>query len=98
MYYKVMLGGIMGITSVRLKPEIETPLEQLSKQLDRSKSYLINKAIKEFLDRSANEETRWKETLEAINSVKAGKTVDEEEVNTWLNSWGSDNELTPPKV
>ena len=88
----------MGITSVRLKPEIETPLEDLSKQLDRSKSYLINKAIKEFLDRRANEETRWKETLEAINSVKTGKTVDEKEVNVWLSSWGSDNELTPPKI
>ena len=88
----------MGITSVRLKPEIETPLENLAKQLDRSKSYLINKAIKEYLDRRNKEEALWKETLEAINSVKNGKTTDEEEVNKWLSSWGSDNELAPPKV
>jgi len=32
----------MGVTSVRLQPEIENPLEELSKKLDRSKSYLIN--------------------------------------------------------
>ena len=88
----------MGITSVRLKPETETSLEDLSKQLDRSKSYLINKAIKEFLDRRTLEETRWKETLEAIESVKSGNTVDENEINTWLGSWGSGDELTSPKV
>jgi len=88
----------MGITSVRLKPEIETPLEDLSKELDRSKSYLINKAIKEFLDRKTMEKERWQETLVAIESVKAGRVVDEKEVNTWLTSWGTDGELEPPKV
>lgn len=88
----------MGITSVRLKPEIETPLENLSKELDRSKSYLINRAIKEFLERRSIEETRWEETLEAINSVKSGKVFDEDEVNTWLNNWGTDKEKEPPKI
>ncbi len=39
----------MGVTSVRLQPEIERPLEALSKKLDRSKNYLINQALKEFL-------------------------------------------------
>lgn len=88
----------MGITSVRLKPEIETPLENLSKELDRSKSYLINRAIKEFLERRSIEETRWEETLEAINSVKSGKVFDEDEVSTWLNNWGTDKEKEPPKI
>ena len=88
----------MSITSVRLKPEIETPLEALSKELDRSKSYLINQAIKEFLERRSTEKYRWKETLEAIESVKSGKIIDEEEVNTWLNSWGEEKELEPPKL
>ena len=88
----------MSITSVRLKPEIETPLEDLSKELDRSKSYLINQAIQEFLERRSIEEHKWKETLEAIESVKSGKIIDEAEVNTWLNSWGKEKELEPPKV
>ena len=88
----------MGITSVRLKPEIETPLENLSKELDRSKSYLINQAIQEFLERHSNEEKKWKETLEAIESVRSGRVIDETEVNNWLNSWGTDKELEPPAV
>ena len=88
----------MGITSVRLKPEVETPLEIMSKELDRSKSYLINMALKEFLDRRMIEEKRWKDTIKAIESVRSGKVVDETDVNNWLDSWGTDNELEPPKV
>lgn len=88
----------MGVTSIRLKPEIENPLKKLAKKLDRSKNYLINQAIKEFIERKNTAEKRWFETLEAIDSVKAGKLINEKEVNAWLDSWGSDDELKPPKI
>ena len=88
----------MGVTSVRLQPEIENPLENLSKKLDRSKNYLINQAIKEFIERREIDEKRWVETIEAIDSVKSGKSVNEKAVNDWLDSWGSENELEPPKT
>ncbi len=88
----------MGVTSIRLQPEIENPLESLAKKLDRSKNYLINQAIKEFIERKNNDEKRWSETMEAIASVKAGKVVPEEDVNEWLESWGSENEFKPPKI
>ena len=88
----------MGVTSVRLQPEIENPLENLSKKLDRSKNYLINQAIKEFLARKSLEDERWGETLEAIDSVKSGKLIDEKAVNDWLESWGTDSEIKPPEL
>ncbi len=88
----------MGVTSVRLQPEIENPLEDLSKKLDRSKSYLINQAIKEFLARKSLEDQRWVETIEAIDSVKSGKLIEEKEVINWLESWGMDNEVEPPSL
>ena len=87
----------MAVTSVRLRPEIEIPLEQLSKKLDRSKNYIINQAVKEFLARQDMEDKYWSETLEAIDSVKSGKLIDEEAVNEWLESWGTENELDPPQ-
>lgn len=86
----------MGVTSIRLQPEVQEPLENLSKKLDRSKNYLINQAIKEFLERKSLDEKRWTETMEAIDSVKSGKLIDEKNVNDWLDSWGSENELEPP--
>lgn len=88
----------MSVTSIRLQPEIEKPLEKLAIKLDRSKNYLINQAIKEFLARKALDESRWGETLEALDSIKSNELIEEESVSKWLESWGTDNELNPPKI
>ena len=88
----------MSITSIRLNDEIEKPLESLAKKLDRSKNYIINQALKEFLLKQSLEESRWQETLEALESIKAGKSVDEADVNGWLNSWGTGARTAAPKV
>ncbi|MCB1675826.1 MAG: transcriptional regulator, partial [Halioglobus sp.] len=80
-----------------LNIEIEAPLEELAQKLDRSKNYLINQAVKEFISRQAVEEARWQDTLEALDSVKNDHLVDEQEVTEWLESWGSDNK-PPPRL
>lgn len=87
----------MGITSIRIADEVEKPLDALSKRLDRSKNYLINQAIKEFLARQSLEDSRWQETLEALESIKAGRSIAEEDVNAWLNSWGTNQRKSPPE-
>ena len=88
----------MGVTSIRLNTEIEAPLESLAQRLDRSKNYLINQAIKEFVARQAMEDSRWEDTLKALASIKKGKVIDESEVVSWLKSWGTDSESSPPSV
>jgi len=88
----------MGVTSIRLQPEVEEPLNRLSKKLDRSRNYIINQAIKEFINNRAVEEKRWAETLLALKSVKNGAVIEEDDVTDWLKSWGSKNEKLPPKV
>jgi len=87
----------MNITSIRIPEEMEKPLESLSKKLDRSKSYLINQAIKEFIARQSLEDSRWQDTLQALESIMSGNSIDEEDVNAWLNSWGTKNRLSTPK-
>ena len=86
----------MGVTSVRLSEENEEPLENLAAKLDRSKNFLINQAIKEYIARQAMDDARWEDTLKALASIKAGKTIDESEVVSWLKSWGTDSELSAP--
>ena len=86
----------MGVTSIRLSEENEEPLENLAQKLDRSKNYLINQAIKEYVARQAMEDARWEDTLKALASIKEGKTIDEAEVVSWLKSWGTDNEISAP--
>ena len=87
----------MSITSVRLSDEVDKPLESLANKLDRSKNYLINQAIKEFLAKNSLEESRWAETLEALKWIKSGQSLDESDVNAWLNSWGTGERKEPPK-
>ncbi len=88
----------MGVTSVRLNSDVEAPLEQLAQKLDRSKNYIINQAIKEFVARESMEDARWGDTLEALKSVKSGEVVGEEDVTPWLESWGNKDEKTPPNL
>jgi predicted transcriptional regulator len=88
----------MSITSVRLADDVDQPLDSLAKKLDRSKNYLINQAVKEFLVKESLEGSKWQDTLEALESIKAGKSLDETDVNSWLNSWGTGKRTPPPKL
>lgn len=87
----------MTVTSIRLQPELEAPLEELSKKLDRSRNYLINQAIKEYIAQQALAEQRWQETLPALESANARQTVPADKVYEWMRSWGGVNELSRPK-
>ena len=86
----------MGVTSVRLLPEVEDGLEAMSGRLQRSMSWLINQALREYISRESLAEERWKETLGALESLKAGKVVEGEDVHAWLRSWGGPDELAAP--
>ncbi len=86
----------MSVTSIRLQPEIEEPLKKLSEKLDRSRNYLINQAVKEYVERQVMEDLRWADTLSALKSVDAGKTIPGDQVISWLESWGTDKELPKP--
>lgn len=87
----------MSVTTVRLPPEVEKSLENMARKLDRSKSWLINQALAEYLVRQEREQERWQETLAAMESVAQGNVVSADEVHDWLRSWGDSRELSPPK-
>jgi len=88
----------MSITSIRISDDLDKPLDALSKKFDRSKNYLINQAIKEFLARQCVEDSRWEETLKALESIQQGKAIAESDVNAWLNSWGTAERKPPPEA
>lgn len=87
----------MGVTSVHLDSEIEIPLENLAHKLDKSKDHIINQAVKEYVQRQSMEDQRWEDTIAALDSVKSGQKVNGREVAAWLESWGTEQELSPPK-
>jgi predicted transcriptional regulator len=46
----------MSVTTVRLQPEVESGLEAMADKLSRSKSWLINQALREYLERQEEAE------------------------------------------
>lgn len=88
----------MSVTTVRLQPDLEENLVAQAEKLHRSKSWLINQALREYFERQELEQARWQETLQAMESVAQGRVVSGDAVGAWLQSWGTDNELSPPKV
>ena len=88
----------MTVTTVRLQPEVESGLETLTTKLQRSRNWLINQAVREFVVRQEEGQTRWQDTLAAMESVARGELVSGQAVHEWLESWGKAGELEPPKA
>ena len=69
---------------------------ELSQRLDRSRNYIINQAIKEYVARQSMEEALWGDTLTALKSIESGDSIPESAVKEWLESWGNEKEKDPP--
>lgn len=87
----------MSVTTVRLQAEVEQHLEAIASRLQRSKGWVINQAVQEYIEKQQLEQERWSQTLEAMESAAQGKLVDASEVHDWLNSWGTENEQEAPR-
>lgn len=88
----------MSVTTVRLPPDVNQSLENIARRLERTKSWIINRAVSEFIQKQQQEQDRWEQTLQAMESAANGKVVDASRVHEWLASWGEDNELEAPSV
>ena len=78
----------MSKTNINLQDDLEQPLAQLAKKLNQSRNWIINEAVKEFLEQCSFDEQRWQDTLTAIESVKDSKSISAEKVESWLANWG----------
>ena len=86
----------MGMTSVRMPDELLEQLDKAAENARRSKGWIINEAVKEYLAREERKARQVEKTLEALADVKAGREIDGDEVLEWLKSWGTDQEKDPP--
>lgn len=86
----------MGMTSVRMPDELLEQLQQTAEKLRRSKGWIINDAVREYLIKEERKARMLEDTREALADIKAGRVADGADVINWLDSWGEDNERTPP--
>lgn len=88
----------MSVTTVRLRPEVESELVALADESRRPKSWLINEALAQYIAQHKESQERWRQTVAAMESVAQGYVVSGESVHQWLRSWGTEDELAPPKA
>ncbi len=86
----------MAMTSVRMPDELFSELEKAAEIARRSKGWIINEAVKEYLEKEAVKQERLEETHQALADLKAGRLHEGAAVLEWLDSWGDENEKTPP--
>ena len=87
----------MGMTSVRMPDDLMRRLDVTAERLRRSKGWIINDALREYLEREERRARRLVETRDALADLEAGELIEGDEVLDWLDSWGSADEREPPR-
>ncbi len=87
----------MSITlTIRIDEQTKEKLEHLAEATARSKSYLVNNAIKNFIEANEWQVQEIKRTVKKADQ-KGAEFIDHEEVAAWLDTWGSKKEKAPRK-
>ncbi|OGW25255.1 MAG: hypothetical protein A2X59_03330 [Nitrospirae bacterium GWC2_42_7] len=82
--------------TIRIDEKTKKKLDNLSKATERTKSFIIGNAIKDFLELNEWQVQAIKNTIKKADKPDA-KFIGHEEVVQWLDSWGKKDELEPPK-
>lgn len=69
------------VVSVRLDPELVGQLDELAGEMQRSRSFLIAQAVREFVER---EYASLVAVREGEADIEAGHSLEGEEVRTWF--------------
>lgn len=79
--------------TIRVPTIIKRRLDNLAKATSRTRSWLAADAVATYV---TEQDWQLAEIERGIKDADAGRVVPHEEVKRWLNSWGADNEKTPP--
>ncbi|MDA0240897.1 MAG: CopG family transcriptional regulator [Proteobacteria bacterium] len=81
--------------TVRVSQSVKNRLEDLAEETKRSKSSLAAEGIAAFIEL---EERQIEGIKKALTSLDQGFGVAHDEVETWIASWDTDDELPTPKA
>jgi predicted transcriptional regulator len=81
------------ILTTRLPQSLAEKVDEISQRLDRSKGWILQRALMDWIDR---EEERTRLTLEGLAEIESGRVIEHSEIEKWADSLDSDHPLTPP--
>lgn len=83
--------------SVKPDPDSRARLENLAEARQRTAHWVMREAINQYVEREEKREAFRQATIKAWDEYQeTGLHATTAEVDTWLNSWGSDNLLPAP--
>jgi predicted transcriptional regulator len=85
-------------TSLKIDDGLKSRVQQLASQRRRSAHWIMLEAIQQYVDREEAQESFKQEALASWGAHKeTGRHLASQEVRTWLNSWGTDDEKAVPE-
>lgn len=85
-------------TSIKLDEELKGRVQHLAEARRRSVHWIMREAIAQYVDHEEKRETLREDTLKAWDEFQAtGLHATAEEIDRWLATWGTENELPIPE-
>ncbi|AOO81346.1 CopG family ribbon-helix-helix protein [Bosea vaviloviae] len=85
------------VTSIKLDDELKGRVQNLAAARRRTSHWIMREAIEQYVAREEKHEALRQDTVKAWEEFQAtGLRATADEVEKWLSSWGSENELPTP--
>lgn len=85
-------------TSLKIDDGLKSRVQQLASQRQRSAHWIMLEAIQQYVDREEARESFKQEALASWAAYKeTGRHLTGQEVRTWLDSWGTEDEKATPE-
>lgn len=91
-----IIGDFMSTTSFRLDDDLQEKLDTTANRLKRSKGWIINDALRQYIEQEERKQQMLEETQDALADIEAGRVVSGEDVMKWLETWGTAAETKAP--
>ena len=83
--------------SVKIDAETRARIEHLAEARHRTTHWIMREAISQYVEREEKREAFREDVIQAWNEYQeTGLHATAGEVDAWLESWGTDNELPAP--
>ena len=84
-------------TSIKLDDDLKERVQHLADARRRTSHWIMREAIAQYVEREEKREALNRDTIKAWEEFQAtGLHATAEEVDKWLASWGTENELPGP--
>lgn len=89
---------MVSATSIKLDDDMKGRVRHLAEARQRTPHWIMREAIAQYVEREEKREALRRDTVQAWEEFQqTGRHATAEEVDRWLESWGTDDELPAPE-